>query len=146
MNVFQSTYHERLRSWRQLREQVTDMPMSEACVQIDAWWQRAPLVKYHLHPNDTQNWPTPWDILSENIYCTLTRAIGICYTVLMTRDVNVQLIAATDQQCEDHFLVLADYAKYIMNWWPNSVLSTTLSDFSVHQTLPISVLTTKIKL
>jgi hypothetical protein len=146
VSIFQSSYNDRLRAWHNLRKQMGTVPLSEACILVDRWWQLAPVIKHHTHPQDSQNWPDPWAILSENTYCTLTSAIGMCYTILMTHDVDIELVSATDGQGEDHFLVLVDNAKYILNWWPNSVLSTTLREFTVVQTLPVSALTTKIKL
>ena len=144
-NIFQSSYTERLNSWRNLRKSVAELELSQACVQIDNWWQQAPLVNHHLHWSDSGNWSDPWTILSENTYCTLTRAIGMCYTLLMSVTDQVELVIATDKQCEEHFLVLVDGAKYLLNYWPNSVLSTNLTEFTVTRRLSLDTLITKIK-
>ncbi len=132
-------------SWRELRTHASGLSIPDACVAIDAWWQQAPLVNYHLHWADVDSWPDPWTILSENIYCTLTRAVGICYTTLMSVTDDVELVIATDTQATQHFLVLVDNAKYAMNWWPDSVLSTTLSEFSIQHRLSIDAIKNKIK-
>ena len=145
MNPFQDTYERRLKIWRDLRLRTETLPVDQACVQIDRWWQQAPLVKNYLHWNDTQNWPGPWDLLSENTYCTLARSLGMCYNLLMIGVDDVQLVAATDSQCEEHHLVLVDGAKYILNFWPNTVLSTTLSDFTIQRSIPIDSIINKIK-
>jgi hypothetical protein len=145
MNPFQSDYDYRLREWKNLRIISRGKAMRDLCVDIDRWWQQAPLVNHHLHPQDTGNWPDPWTILSDNIYCTLTRAIGICYTLLMTDIIDVHLVQAVDQQCEEHNLVIVGGAKYILNYYPNSVLSTNLNEFKIKATLPLNTLQEHIK-
>lgn len=145
MNPFQNTYTERLRSWAELRQKISNMPIEQACVEVDRWWQQVPLVTNHLHWSDTANWMDPWDMLSENTYCLLTRAIGICYTLVMSRTSDVRLVNATDEQCEEHYLVLVDNSKYVLNYWPNSVLSTTLEEFSIIRDISIIPILNKIK-
>lgn len=145
MNVFQSSYEQRLRDWRQLRTHIATLPLEQCCVEVDRWWQQVPFVNHHLAWNDTQNWPDPWTLLSENTYCLLTRAVGMCYTLLMNDITDVELVQATDELCEEHYLVLVDNAKYVMNYWPNSVLSTRLADFKVLNSKSLESIKTKIK-
>ena len=145
MNIFQDTYENRLKSWRELRLKTESLPLDQACVQIDRWWQQAPLIQHHLHWNDTENWTGPWDLLSENEYCVLTRAIGMCYTLLMNDVNDIELVTAIDSQAEEHYLVLVDGAKYTMNWWPDSVLNTPLNEFTIIRSIPIESIQHKIK-
>lgn len=145
MNVFQLNFHERLRSWRELRIKIESLTLDQKCIEIDRWWQQAPLINHYLHWTDTKNWPDPWTLLSENNYCTLTRALGICYTLLMSNISDIELVQATDCQCEEHNLVLVDNAKYILNFWPDSVISTNLKDFTVLRSISLDVIKTKIR-
>jgi hypothetical protein len=137
MNPFQSTYNQRLREWKNLRLLIRGENLDIACVHVDNWWQQAPLINHHFHPLDSDNWSDPWTILSENIYCTLTRAVGICYTLLMSDIVSVELVQARDQECTDHNLVIVGSAKYVLNYYPNSVLSTSLKDFEIERVLTL---------
>jgi hypothetical protein len=59
--------------------------------------------------------------------------------------IDVKLVQATDCQGEDHDLVLVGSAKYILNYHPQSVISTTLSDFNIKNTLSLSSLKENIK-
>ena len=145
MNIFQDTYENRLKSWRELRIKTQTLPLDQACVEIDRWWQKAPLVHRHLHWNDTQNWTGPWELLSENTYCLLTRALGMCYNLLMIGVDDIELVTATDSQAEEHYLVLVDGAKYTMNWWPDSVLNTPLNEFTIIRSIPVESIQNKIK-
>lgn len=145
MNPFQDTYLSRLTSWSNLRRHASTLPLDRACVEIDRWWQQAPLIPHHLHPNDSENWMDPWEMLSENTYCLLTRAIGICYTLVMSGIGDVKLVIATDDQAEEHYLVLVEGDKYTLNYWPNSVLSTSLAHFTVLKELSLDPILNKIK-
>ena len=144
MNIFQSTYEARLQDWFQLRTSVTSLPIEQQCITIDKWWQDAPLVTHHLHPQDIDNWPDPWELLSENTYCEVARALGMCYTLHLIGINDIELVLARNETAEDVVLVLVDNAKYIMNYWPNTVISNTLKDFKVVQKLDLQTIITKI--
>ena len=116
MNPFQLSYSERLKEWRVIRESSQKLKLSQSCVEIDSWWQQAPLVNHHLHWHDQENWPDPWTMLSENIYCSLSRALGIIYTLILTGIKNIELVHARDRQSEEHYLVMVDDAKYVLNY------------------------------
>jgi hypothetical protein len=144
MNIFQSTYEARLQDWFQLRTSVTSLPLEQQCIAIDEWWQHAPLVNHHLHPHDIDNWPDPWELLSENTYCEVARALGMCYTLYLIGVNDIELVLARNNTAEDVVLVLVDNAKYILNYWPDTVISNTLKDFKVVDHLDIKKIKDKI--
>ena len=144
MNIFQSTYEARLQDWFQLRTSVTSLPIEQQCITIDKWWQDAPLVTHHLHPQDIDNWPDPWELLSENTYCEVARALGMCYTLHLIGITDIELVLARNDTAEDVVLVLVDNAKYILNYWPDTVISNKLKDFKVVDHLDIKKIKDKI--
>lgn len=75
LNPFQCDYMHRLQEWRHLRTAAKTLPLEEVAVEVDRWWQRAPIQNHHLHPADIDNWPDPWTLLSDNQWCTLTGAV-----------------------------------------------------------------------
>ena len=145
MNIFQSTYEARLQDWFQLRKSVINLPIEQQCITIDEWWQRAPLVTHHLHPHDIDNWPDPWELLSENTYCEVARALGMCYTLLLLDISDVEMVLSTNNIGEDVVLVLVDNAKYILNYWPNTVVNNNLRDFKVVSKIDLDKIIKKIK-
>jgi hypothetical protein len=138
INVFQLNYDARLRSWYELRVQIEGTLIQNKCVEIDEWWQKAPLINHHLHPQDINTWPGPWDLLVENTYCTVARALGMCYTLLLVDETDIEMVEATDNNGEDVVLVLVDNAKYVLNYYPGTVLSNTLSEFTIKRTISIN--------
>lgn len=144
-NVFQSNYDARLKSWYDLRAKVESFDIREKCVEIDAWWQHAPMVNHYLHPKDTLNWPGPWELLVDNTYCTITRGLGICYTLVLTGVEAIDFCQGKDDNDEDVMIVLVDNAKYILNYWPDTVLNNCLEDFTVTHRIDISGVIKKIR-
>lgn len=143
MNHFQLSYYERLQCWYELRKKVSNCSLKDTCIETDNWWQRAPLVTHYLHPQDTQSWPDPWELVSDNTYCPIARGLGMCYTLYLIGIDNVQMIEATDEFGDDYMLVVCD--KYAMNYHPNTVVNNTLHQFKFKKSVDISVLLNKIR-
>ena len=144
INVFQQNYDTRLRSWYELRTKIENLDTESKCIEIDKWWQDAPLVNHHLHILDVTTWPGPWDLLVENTYCTVARALGMCYTLLLVGENSIEMVEATDKMGEDVVLVLVDNAKYILNYWPDMVLSITSQDFNIKRHISLDNIKIKI--
>ena len=144
MNTFQSSYDNRLQSWYNLRNQIKSLDLSQQCVEIDKWWQQTPLINHYLHPSDLPNWPGPWELLVENTYCTLARGLGMCYTLLLMNITDIEYVLAKDIDDNDTSLVLVDNAKYLLNYWPNTVISNKLQDFKIVSKLDIKIINNKI--
>lgn len=144
MNVFQLSYETRLLSWHELRSTITDLPIKDQCIKIDDFWQQVPLINHYLHYTEITSWPNPWDLLVENTYCTLARALGMCYTLHMIDVHDFELVQAKDNMGNELPLVLVDHAKYILNYWPGTVISNISPDFSIKKSLDISKLLQKL--
>lgn len=140
MNVFQIGYETRLRAWYELRQQLDGHSTEDICVNVDKFWQLCPLVNHYLHTDYMDEWPNPWELISENNYCPYARALGMIYTLLLLGVEGIDLVDAVDNNSEDVVLVLVDNAKYILNYWPDSVLSNSLQEFKItkrHNLTPI---------
>ena len=145
MNVFQLNYDSRLRSWYELRTAVESLDTKNKCIEIDKWWQKAPLVNHYLHILDIDTWPGPWDLLVENTYCTVARALGMCYTLSLVGITDIKMVEATDRMGEDLVLVLVDNAKYVLNYWPDTVISNNSIDFTIKRNINITDLNKKLQ-
>ena len=145
MNVFQLNYDSRLRSWYELRTAVESLDTKNKSIEIDKWWQKAPLVNHYLHILDIDTWPGPWDLLVENTYCTVARALGMCYTLSLVGITDIKMVEATDRMGEDLVLVLVDNAKYVLNYWPDTVISNNSIDFTIKRNINITDLNKKLQ-
>lgn len=138
-----ATFEARLDNWNQLRTQVADQPVESALETINSWWFQSPWTAYHLHWDDQNTWPDPWQLLSDNMYCEVARGLGILYTItcLNRGDMDsAQLVLTND----DRNLVLLDKSKYILNWDRTVVLNTS-SEIEVKKSLHQSQITQQYK-
>jgi hypothetical protein len=144
MNVFLQDFYTRLRAWNDLKTNLAEKDIETICIEVDAFWQQCPLRNHYLHPDDIETWPDPWQLLSDNDYCYYARALGMVYTLFLLGIKDVDIVEATDYNNVDVVLVLVDNAKYIMNYWPRSVVNTTLTEFKVNKKIGIETIIKKI--
>ena len=79
--MWPATFDARLRAWHDLRNQCESLDVESALTAINSWWFDAPWQPYYLHWDDQPVWPDPWQLLSDNVYCDLAKALGILYTI-----------------------------------------------------------------
>jgi hypothetical protein len=68
----------------------------------------------------------------------------MCYTLLLTGENNIELVEATDKTGDDVVLVLVDSAKYVLNYWPFTVVNNKSQDFSIKRHIDVSGLQLKL--
>jgi hypothetical protein len=121
--MWPNNFADRLESWNQLRTRAQILPLSDALTAINQWWFTSPWKSYYLHWDDQPNWPDPWQLLSDNVYCDLARALGILYTISMLD--RADMAPADLILTEDGYnLVQVAKEKYILNWEPDAVVNT----------------------
>lgn len=143
-NVFQLNYEARLKSWYDLRKSLENKDVKTICLLVDNWWQKAPLVNHYLHQTDIENWPGPWELIVENNYCTMARGLGMVYTLLLLGIKDIDFCVAIDDNSEEVVLVIVDNAKYVMNYYPDTVISNSLTDFRVTSRIDMTKINTKV--
>jgi hypothetical protein len=122
--MWPNTVDQRLQSWYELRQLAVTVDLEPALDLVNAWWFDAPWRPYHLHWDDRQNWPDPWQLLSDNMFCPLARGLGILYTITMLNRPDIQDAELTDSDNDN--LVLISNGKYILNWDPKQIVNTSL--------------------
>jgi hypothetical protein len=121
--IWPITFASRLESWNLLRDSCLTLDTKSTLQAINSWWFDAPWRPYYLHWDDQPNWPDPWQLLSDNHYCDLARALGILYTItLLDRaDLGDATLVLTDSGDN---LVLVEKSKYILNWDKDTIVNT----------------------
>ena len=120
--VWPVTFESRLDSWTQLRTRANSLPVDQALDAINAWWFSSPWTGYHLHWDDREDWPDPWQLLDDNMFCEVARGLGILYTITLLEraDIDSAELVLTKN---GHNLVLVDKSKYILNWDKSSIVN-----------------------
>ena len=131
--MWAKTFAGRLESWYSMRQQCRDLSAESALELVNSWWFTTPWQPYYLDWLDLETWPDPWQLLSDNVYCDLARAVGIMYTITMLErdDITAVELADTDQGN----LVLVNQGKYILNWHTSDELNIPSKQFTINQRL-----------
>ena len=131
--MWPNTFAERLVAWNQLRQQAALADLETALGMINSWWFRSPWTPYHLHWDDWQEWPDPWQLLDDNVYCSVARGLGILYTVSLLERKDLQDCVLIESAADN--LVLVPGEKYILNWDPKQIVNITPGPFNYRRSL-----------
>ena len=138
-----TTFEERLRQWNKLRETCSTLPLEDCLDAINQWWFQTTWCPYHLHWDDQQDWPDPWQLLSDNIFCDVARGLGIMYTITMLDRADLQDSQLVEE--DQRNLVLVNKRKYILNYSHDDILNTYLESGKIRRELTQQQLKQKLK-
>ena len=136
--MWKTSYEERLADWYQLRQDSEHLSLNDQVQLINNWWWTAPIVNHTVLWDDYPKWPGPWELLTNNGYCELARALGIVYTLMMLeipQHKNLSIISTGNDN-----LVLVDGGKYILNWAPGEMLNIDSTPITVKNSIDSSEL------
>ena len=134
--MWPAQFEPRLAAWNQVREISFDQALPDALQSINLWWHHTPWCPYHLHWDDRTTWPDPWQLLSDNVYCDLARALGIMYTIVLSD--RTDLSDSSIIQTDSGNLVQINQGKYILNWGRDIVLNTSLEQQKISNVIGYS--------
>lgn len=142
--MWPTRYEDRLSQWHQLRQDNQTNDLETALLAINDWWQQCPWTPYYLHWDDLEQWPDPWDLLSDNHFCSLAKALGIVYTLHMISrsDITCTELAVNGSSADN--LVLINKGKYILNWEAGQLLNITSPEINIIRSIDSQAITKKI--
>jgi hypothetical protein len=100
---------------------------------VNDWWFRAPIINKSISWQDYPNWPNPWQLLQQDGWCDLARALGIVYTLLLIDTNSSDSISLVNTNLGN--LVLAGHGKYILNWVPGDLLNIESTPITIQRQL-----------
>jgi len=109
--------NERLRCWQEFRKTISSKTFEQALQDTQHLWSYAPYVAHYLTTDHVEEWPGPWELLYENYYCDLAKALGIVYTLYLTGhrpEMEIQVYSDPSTK-EQHNLVFVEQGKYVLN-------------------------------
>lgn len=117
--MWKLTPSERVVRWRDFRKTLDHLPLEQAIKAVAEFWHGCPFAPYYLDPEKPEEWPTPWELISENYYCDLAKALGMLYTLYFTAhgkdlDAEIRVYYDTETKFTYNLPVLAQ-GKYVVN-------------------------------
>lgn len=86
----------RLSMWREFRNGLDTTNTLDVCNTVVHWWKSAPLVNIAIDPVNSNQWPTPWEMLHQGDFCDNSLALGMAYTIYYANpDIKNELIYVT---------------------------------------------------
>jgi hypothetical protein len=120
---------DRLDRWKQFRKRLGTLPLESALAECVDFWQKAPFTPYYLEHADQTNWPDPWQLVYENYYCDLAKALGIVYTLhLSEHGTNLEMSIRVYQDTASrgqYNLAWIDQGKYVLNFISDEIVNRT---------------------
>jgi hypothetical protein len=120
---------DRLDHWKSFRRKISALPLEQALIECADFWQSAPFTPYYLDHADPDNWPDPWQLVYENYYCDIAKALGIVYTLHLSTHgpaLNMGIRIYLDKETKGQYnLVWIDEGKYVLNFNPSEIVNRT---------------------
>lgn len=86
----------RLSMWRDFRNGLDKTNTLDVCNTVVQWWKSAPLVSISIDPVNSEQWPTPWEMLHQGDFCDNSLALGMAYTIYYANpDIKNELLYVT---------------------------------------------------
>ena len=86
----------RLSMWRDFRNALDTTNTLDVCNTVVQWWKSAPLVSISIDPVNSEQWPTPWEMLHQGDFCEDSLALGMAYTIHYANpNIKTELIYVT---------------------------------------------------
>lgn len=117
---------ERLRCWQDFRKSISQKSFEEALRETQHLWSYAPYVAHYLTTDHVEEWPGPWELLYENYYCDLAKALGIVYTLYLSdhKTENMEIRVYNEPSTKDQYnLVWIHHGKYVLNFVHDEVVN-----------------------
>lgn len=138
----QTQTNKRLVAWRDLRQhlETSTRPFED----VVEFFQKFPHVKVYTDPYDQSTWPTAWELIEENEYCSFNLILAVCYTLqLCNRFEHIQpkiTISIDKINKTVYYLLFIDdivYGYDYNEWIPVSTVPVTLKNIKIYHMEPL---------
>ena len=125
--MFKLSTNERLARWKQFREEINKLSLIDAIQETQYFWQKCPFTPFYLDIENPNNWPDPWQLITENFYCDIAKALGIVYTLHLSNHstvINPEIRVYYNYKTRYSYCIAwFDDGKYIVNLTEDTVVN-----------------------
>lgn len=110
---------DRILRWREWRNSLSSLSLDQCLKEVATAWAKAPVVNHYLIPDDIKEWPDPWNLINDNIYCDLGIALGMFYTLSLcdnphvSENIRIEIYKSSDGWTN---LCSVDDGLYMLNY------------------------------
>ena len=116
------TTHEVLTCWRQLRTDISALPLEEQVNAVTAFIAPLPYGARTVDLYASTEWPTPWEILANRQFCTSSISLLAYHTLAMVSDADLSLDLIDDGDTL-YLVVVVD--GLVINFYPGVTIPKT---------------------
>ena len=123
MNPFILSPEDRLDHWKKFRSSLVDLSEEDKLTRVAEYWALAPLSKLAYDIERPDNWPTPWEMITNGDWCRNSVAIGMEFTLRLSGfpAERMELTLIRDWDISEVILVLNIDQKTVLNYTYDSV-------------------------
>lgn len=122
---FEQPTDNRIIAWREWRNTLENLSVEQVVEQVASAWARVPTVLHYLAPDTIDDWPNPWQLITDNVYCDLSICLGMHYTLLLIDKPEIQDLQLNIYKGPNGWINLSsiDQGKYVLNYNHGAVVN-----------------------
>ena len=130
---FNESPDNRILSWRAWRDELEEKSLDEVAEIVAADWAKVPTVMHYLAPDQISDWPNPWQLITDSLYCNLSIALGMYYSLALLDQPRITDLRLQVYKIPEGWLNLSliNQGKYVLNYNHGNVVNT--SQLSISQ-------------
>jgi hypothetical protein len=115
----------RILLWREWRNELEKLSLSEAINKVAQDWAKVPTVTHYLAPDRIADWPNPWQLVTDNLYCDLSITLGIYYSLALLEKTEITDLRLQIYRTPEGWLNLSsvNQEKYVLNYHHGKVVN-----------------------
>lgn len=124
---FEQPVDDRIIAWRSWRNNLENLSVSDIVNHVAETWARVPTVLHYLSPDQPDEWPNPWQLITDNVYCELGICLGMYYTLALIESPKLNDLTVQIYRTPDGWLNLSsvDQGKYVLNYNHGTVVNNS---------------------
>ena len=122
---FEQPLDDRIIAWREWRNGLENLSVEQALEEVASTWAKVPTVLHYLAPDQIDEWPNPWQLITDNVYCDLGICLGMYYTLALIEKPKIQDLQLKIYQGTEGWINLSsiDQGKYVLNYNHGTVVN-----------------------
>ena len=131
MKLPDELYRTHLREWVNLRSSLQDCALIDQLHGTWEFWKKFQLQNHYLHPADIEDWPSPWELLHDNLYCVYARTLGIFYTLRVLGIERIDMVESVDYTSSLEIVYLVIDGEFMLDCIDGTI-SNVISSPNMH--------------